>query len=388
MAFAAVVWLGYEFYRLLWQPSQIGLWQVHPGAIDLKQRYEEVHYWFAGKSVYGQLKTATYPPASYAIVWPLLGWLTLTQALWLWAGTTVATLGWLVHLIVRESGAKTPLERVFVALIPLSMYATGATIGNGQLIVHLLPMLLAGLLLLHRRQRGWRKDVLAAAFVLVTLVKPSVSVPFFWIVLFFPGRLRPALVVTCGYLAVTIFAASFQEPGFSLLLHNWIECGLEVSAWASVKWSHSNLHSWSAAFGLEEWNLPASLLMLLALGFWTYCNRHRDLWLLLGVAALVTRFWTYHGWYDDLLILLPMVTLFRIAKQGPSTGGSDVIAGALLGVTMLVMIAPGGLYLLSPPWNMFYTNMQMITWLTVLIFLVNRTQREKKRRWLPTEKAS
>lgn len=83
-----------------------------------------------------------------------------------------------------------------------------------------------------------------------------------------------------------------------------------------------------------------------------------------------------------------MVTLFRIAKQGPSTGGSDVIAGALLGVTMLVMIAPGGLYLLSPPWNMFYTNMQMITWLTVLIFLVNRTQREKKRRWLPTEKAS
>ena len=66
-------------------------------------------------------------------------------------------------LVLRESKAITPLERVFVALMPLSMYATGATIGNGQLIIHLLPALLFGLLLLYSRPSGWRTDLLACS---------------------------------------------------------------------------------------------------------------------------------------------------------------------------------------------------------------------------------
>lgn len=37
-----------------------------------------------------------------------------------------------------------------------------------------------------------------------------------------------------------------------------------------------------------------------------------------------------------------MVALFRIAKYGPSTDGSDVIAGVLLAITLLASIAPRG----------------------------------------------
>ena len=33
--------------------------------------------WFAGLPVYGSLEHADYPPASYAILWPALGWLDL-----------------------------------------------------------------------------------------------------------------------------------------------------------------------------------------------------------------------------------------------------------------------------------------------------------------------
>ena len=91
---------------------------------------------------------------------------------------------WLVYLVVKESNADKPLELVFVALIPLSMNATGSTIGNGQLTVHIVPALLAGLLLLQERRQSWSKDILASIFVLFALVKPSVTVPFFWIVLF------------------------------------------------------------------------------------------------------------------------------------------------------------------------------------------------------------
>jgi len=374
MAFIAFVWLGYEVWRFLQQPDQIGGWQIRPGAIDLKMRYKEVHDWFVGNPVYGELKTASYPPASYAILWLFLGWLTLNSALWLWLVTTVFAIGWLVFLIVQESGAKTFLEGSFIALIPVSMYATGATIGNGQLILHLLPALLAGLLLLHRGKGEWRDDLLAAALLLLALVKPTVSVPFFWIVIFVTGRVRPILLVICGYFVVTVIATSFQEAGFLTLLRSWSEHSMDASARASVTLSHGNLHSWLAAFGLEEWNLSASMLVLLALGIWTYYHRYGDIWLLISVAGLVARFWTYHGWYDDLLILPSIITLFRIVRQN-----CDIIAFMLLGITMIVMMAPGGQYLLPSPYNKLYMNIQMVVWMILLAFFVSRVWREKRR---------
>ncbi len=111
------------------------------------------------------------------------------------------------------------------------------------------------------------------------------------------------------------------------------------------------------------------------LGGWIYCHRDRDIWFLLGVTGLVTRFWTYHGWYDDLLILPSMIALFRTAKRGTSPDGADVIAGTLLGMSLCVMIAPGGQYLLPPPWNRLFMNIQMVVWILVLIFLLVRIRR-------------
>ena len=188
MAVAAVHRLGDQFDRLLWESGQ-------GGAIDLKQRHEEVRQWFAGKLVYQQLGTAVYPPASYVILWPLLGWLSVTPARWLWALSSTAMLGWLVYLTARESSASTPLERMAIVLLPLSMYATSATIGNGQLIVHILPALLYSLTS-PAHPSGWRQDVVSAALVVAALVSPTIAAPFFWIVLFVPGRLRSGF--SCG----------------------------------------------------------------------------------------------------------------------------------------------------------------------------------------------
>jgi hypothetical protein len=101
------------------------------------------------------------------------------------------------------------------------------------------------------------------------------------------------------------------------------------------------------------------------------------LWLLLDFTALVARFWPYHRWYDDLLILLPMNALFRIAKQRPSADGGDVVAGAFLAITMLAMLALGGLYLLPSLWNMLYVAGQTIVWIVVLVFLLDRTCHER-----------
>jgi hypothetical protein len=300
----------------------------------------------------------------------MLGWLDREQAIWFWGFTTVVALVWLVRIVVRESGAATRWERSFVALMPLSMYATGATIGNGQLMIHILPVLLAGLLLLAQERSSWDKDVLAATLILLSLVKPAVSAPFFWIVLFVPGRLRPALLVILGYVAVTLFAASFQEAGALSLLHAWMVRASGSSGWAAVAWSHGNLHSWLAALGLREWCSVASLAFLAILGIWIYRRRHADIWVLMGVSGLAARFWTYHGWYDDLLILPSMIALYRVAKQRMPPEGSDVVAGVFLGWLICVMIAPGGQYLFPPPWRDLYLIAQQIVWIGVSIFLI------------------
>lgn len=371
MAVAATVWLGYEFWRLLFQSGEMG-------AIDLRQRHHEMQAWFAGKPVYGDIVTAVYPPASYAILWPLLGWTTETPARWIWAITTILALTWLVTICVRESGADTTLHRSLIALIPLSMYATGATIGNGQLLVHILPVLVAGLLLLKRNEPIWHQDFLAAALVLIALVKPTVTAPFFWIVLFVPGRLRPAMIVVIGYGVLSFFAVQFQKTGLINLMTKWSDRAVVGIEWGTARGGYANEHSWLEAFKLEGLEGPASVLALMILGFWVYRYRRADIWILMGVTALVARFWTYHMWYDDLLILLPMVALFRIATQRAPVAAVDRLAGPLLAITVLTTLAPGGLYLLPMPWNELYVALQTITWVAVLIFLLNYARCERK----------
>lgn len=371
MSISATIWLSYEFWRLIWQSGEMG-------AIDLRQRHSEMQAWFTAKPVYGEIVTAVYPPASYVILWPLMGWLTVTAARWFWAATAIIALIWTAFLCVRESGACTPLQRAFVGLMPLSMYATGATIGNGQLLVHILPGLMAGLLLLKRRETSWRNDLLVAALMLMALVKPTVSAPFFWIVLFVPGRLRPAMIVSIGYGLLSVLAALFQKTGIFTLLSKWTDRAAVGVEWGTARGGVANQHSWLETIKLEGLEGTSSLIALMILGFWIYRNRRTDIWILMSVTAVVARFWTYHMWYDDLLILLPMVALFRIANQHTPVAAADWLAGPLLAITMLSLIAPGGLYLFPMPWNTLYVVLQTITWVAVLIFLINHARIDRK----------
>lgn len=365
MAIFAALKLGDEFRRLLFDSGPIG-------AIDLKLFHQMVRDWFSGRPLYQLRDHALYPPASYLLLWPFHGWLAVTPARWLWAVTSVGALGWLVHLIIQESGAETRLERVFVALMLLSMNATGVTIGNGQLIVHLLPVLLFGLLLLRQDGREWHKVLLAASLFLVALVKPSISLPFLWMALFMGAGLRTVSLVGFGYVGLTVFAASFQRMALTVLLRGWLERGTAEAVAAG----YANLHRWLASLGLEQWVLPGSLLVLVALGLWTYRHRRGDFWLLLGVTALVARLWAYHRVYDDVLILLPMVALFRIAKRGPASHGADVVAGLLLATTVLAMLLPTRFEWFPAPWSWLFKGGHTVVWIAVLAFLLYQARRE------------
>ena len=361
MAIAAISWLGYQFWRLIFFNGRMG-------AIDLKQRYEEVRLWVEHKNVY-EGASATYPPASYIMLWPLIGWMKIQLARWLWALTSMGSLYWLICIFLRESEAFRSSERQFIALIPLATYGAGATIGNGQLIVHLMPALLSGLLLL-KEDCNWKNDLAAASLLLFAFVKPNVAIPFFWIVLFAPGRVRPACLLMAGYLILTLFAASINQTGPVSLIRSWIESGMNTASWASVKFDNASIHGLMSALGHPELNPVASLFLLCGLGFWVFCNRRKNMWLLIGVTAFVARFWTYHGWYDDVLILLPMVTLFRITRYRVENSDQGITAGVLFVLMLLSIMAPGGRYLFPNPWNVVYIFGQISVWLTVLLFLI------------------
>jgi hypothetical protein len=134
------------------------------------------------------------------------------------------------------------------------------------------------------------------------------------------------------------------------------------------------------ALGRKELIAPASLLVLGGLGLWVYLHRRVDLWILVGVTGIVARLWTYHGWYDDLLILLPMIALFRWIKQRSEVDGYTVLAGALLGTTLAVTLAPGGLYLLPAPFKTLYVGLQTLLWITDFAFLLSIARHDRRTR--------
>lgn len=368
MTALTVVWLSYQFWRLLSPNAPLN-------AVDLKLRYREVHLWFQGKPIYEIEKIknhAVYPPASYVLLWPLLGWLSETSARWLWAITSIAALGWSIYLIIKHNHTKTLLEGLVLILMPLSMYATGATIGNGQLAVHIIPCLICGILILYKPSTSWWEELLAITLTLFALVKPSISAPFILLFLFLPSKkIRPLFLVGSGYIGLTLFASVFQNANAMELIESWLQQATQGSIYGATYRSVNNIHQWLSIFNLETTvYVIVSLIMLSLAGLWIYQHQRCDPWLLMGIVAFVARFWTYHGWYDDLLILLPAIALWRIAKSKTKSIKICVISAILFASILLTVLAPGGLYLFPSPWKEVYTTIQMMVWGIVFSFLL------------------
>jgi hypothetical protein len=372
--FAVVVMILITPHRLVVGFSRLLLERPPAPAVDLKLRYNEVHTWFPGRFPQEKPGRGAYPPATYVILWPFLGWLTLTSAQWLWAVVTGVTLGWLAYFLVRESDAATLWERLFVGLLPFSMYATSVATGNGQLVIPVLSALVTGLVLLLDRQQGWQIDVFAGVLILLALVSPTIAAPFFWLVLFVPGTFRPAALISLGYGALTLLAISSQQRDPLSVLLRWHVRARDGVLGGAVRGGYANLHSWLAAVGLEDWNRSASLLVLAALGVWVYRHRRGDLWCLLGVTTLVSRVWAYHRVYDDFLIVIPAIALFRLARRSSPADRNGVAASVLLAATWIAVLSPPRLLYFSPPWNWLFQVEQMVVWGAVLLFLLSNVE--------------
>ena len=320
---AAAVWLPIGFHRLLSDVDWLS-------AYDVKLRHEEVARWFAGMPIYDEMRDAIYPPASYAELWPLLGWLDLEPARRLWAAACAAGLLWLALLCGRHA-VPTASNRVraVAALVPAALWSTGHSIGQGQLVVLVLPAVLTGVGLA-MEGACWGHEVAAALLVLFALVKPSLTAPFFWILVV--ARPRVAALASLGYLVLTLLATSYQDAPLSLVLQGWLRRGLHVAALQG----DADLATALAADGWQRWILPATLAVLALHGLWTWWHRRADPWLLLGMSGIVARLWTYHYPYDDLILLAPVLALARMA----TAPARDRVAGGLALVAVAALMLP------------------------------------------------
>jgi hypothetical protein len=248
------------------------------------------------------------------------------------------------------------------------MHATGVTVGNGQLIIHILPPLLTALIMAHGNSTGWRCASAVALLTLAALVKPTISVPFLWLILFLPGTVKPFLLVSLGYIGLTLFAASFHEGNLLSLINLWLTHSARNPFISDG--GHANLHSLLVSLGLQQWKLPASFFVLVALGIWTYHYRREDLWLLLGVTGIVARLWSYHLMHDDLLIVFSEVTLYRTVRQRQLADSTGILAAVLLVLNLLSLLPPPTRVIIF--WPAFYTAGQVFVWLCVLVFLISQ----------------
>jgi hypothetical protein len=72
LAALALARFGFELWRMLNAPDSYG-------SNDLYTRFGEIQRWFADAPVYTSKHHAGYPPASYVLFWPFLGWLPWTM---------------------------------------------------------------------------------------------------------------------------------------------------------------------------------------------------------------------------------------------------------------------------------------------------------------------
>ncbi len=302
---------------------------LHDSPLDLRARYLAVQQWFSGNGLY-ETHSSTYPPASHLLLWPVLGWLPFESVRWVWSLLIFFALIWIVLWCARaDAGTKSegvapPVQRWFFAIYFLAMTCTSVAVWLGQLI----PLLLVFLTVMARlldaprdEEIGWKREVAAGVLMLLALVKPSVSAPFFWILVWATPRPRAAVSVVLGYIALTLISLWFQKNGLQEVM-DWTEIVNRNGAQLSE--GYANLRVWMAAVGLKAWSHPASLLIFVGLGAWTRKYRNSALWLRLGVVGLIARLWTYHNSYDDMLLILPMLALLEIAaKNHPKTTETD-----------------------------------------------------------------
>jgi hypothetical protein len=349
--------------RIVHQSWELLAGTGYAAAFDLRLRYVETTRWIAGEEVYATTQSSNYPPATYAFLGPLIGHLEWPAVRLLWLVGSLAALGALSWMAVRAVDGR-PGTRALAAVLPWAVYGSALTLGVGQFGLICMAAGLGGVLLARRAGGNPAGASGAALLFTLSLAKPTLTAPWFWLLLLASPVAAGLAVVLYG--AATLVAAAFQPEPLPRLLSGWIDNGHLHAARG-----YGNLADWATALGFGGWIVSLSLAMLGGLLVWVVRHRRADLWILLGVSAFVARFFTYHYYVDDLLILVPMIALLRLATRDSDQPVHRRAAAAAFLLAALAQLTPTRFFTeLGPGMTQATESFQTLVWLAAAGVLV------------------
>jgi hypothetical protein len=280
------------------------------GALTIRFVQEVTQDWWAGVPVYAVHHSGVvYPPATWVLLGPLFAWMTLDVARGIWAAAALAglvALGAAAATAVWNSG---PLARLCAWLAPFSMPALGDALGIGSLITVVLPLAVWAVLSAARPAPTLSRDLAAAGMFDLALAEPNVALPFVMPLLVAPRRMRPAVLAIVGYAILTLVAAYVHPTDLAADLRLWVA---HVDRQAGR--GYGNLQDWLEHQGWGSVSfMSGSFVLLTALGAFSWWCRRSDTWLLLGVAATVSRLWMAPRIDYDSLLIIPLMATGRLA---------------------------------------------------------------------------
>jgi hypothetical protein len=130
---------------------------------------------------------------------------------------------------------------------------------------------------------------------------------------------------------------------------------------------YGNLNVWLASAGLPGLILPGWIVILAALGAWVYFHRCADIWIVMGVTALVARMWAYHRDYDDVMLLIPLVTLCRLVCNVQSRQYYSALTLLVFLVVVMTLPARAATFV---HWGGCINTSRVSAWIAILGYLL------------------
>jgi hypothetical protein len=317
--------------RIFLQSCELLAGTSYAAAFDLHLRYVETVHWITGAPI-AEAQGMDYPPATYAVLGPLIGHLGWPAVRALWLLLSLAALA-VLSGIAAGAVERRPGPRCLAAVLPWSAYGSALTIGVGQLGLVCLATGLGGILLARRAGPRPTGAAFAGLLFALSLIKPTLTAPWFWLLAL--ASPAAACVAVLLYGAATLAACAGRPEPLSQLVTLWIDHGhLHLAR------GYGSVAGWANNLGFGRWIVPLGLAMLTGLGVWVLRHRHADLWILLGVSAFVARFFTYHYYVDDLLLLIPMIALLRLAMREEGSVRLRRAAAAVFLLAALSQLTP------------------------------------------------
>lgn len=284
------------------------------GGIDLLLRWYDVRVFFRPGPFYGVWHFSVYPPASYVMLWPLVGWApsfeTARLAFAVQLALLIPALAWIG---CRIAGARSGWQSLFVVALVLTNFGLGVCVKNGQVSIHILLLLFAAYAAQQCRHPRW---FLASLCLTLAMIKPAFAIPFFVALVFRPS----------GWLSVWSGVTLYGWLTFSFKPYQGYDVWGSLAQWRKTLEfeeefiGYGDLHSLLRLLGHLEWLFPVALAALVLYACFLYKVRRAEPLLLFVLTAAFARIWGYHRVYDDVLLLPLGFVLVRAVFAKPGTG--------------------------------------------------------------------